>query len=184
MSLVFLTLFVILTSPWFFLISFEKVIPAKFYFPSIDEFLNNFFSYFSFDFLFFSGDPILKNSIPEIGVFHLWELPFLLLGFYFVFLNIKRKWTVLILLILSLTFASFFKPSPNIFISIPLLLLLSIMIAIGIDFPGREFFKRKNLIKVILFFIGLIFIFYNSFFFYHQYKIHYPKRLEKSKTFQ
>lgn len=179
MSLIFLSALIILTSPWFFLVTFEKIIPAVFYFPSIGEFLKNFCSYFSFDFLFFNGDPIFKNSIPEIGVFHLWELPFLLAGFYIIFSSGQKKGLITFSLVILASLASFFKPSPNVFWSVPLLFIFSTIIANGIKFFLEGFFKKKTLVKVILLFLGLVFIFYNSFFFWHQYKVHYPKRLEE-----
>lgn len=182
MSLTILTIITITTSPWFILITFEKIIPAKFYLPEISELLRNFFSYLSFDFLFFSGDPIVENSIPEIGVFHLLELPFFLLGFYLLCSNFKKYWWIIGFLIETTIFASFFKPPPNIFSAIPLFLITSFIITMGFKKCFDDYFKKISLVKLLLGFLFLLFIFYNSFFFWHQYKIHYSKRLEKIKA--
>lgn len=142
MSLAILTILTILTSPWFILVAFEKIIPAAFYIPTITELFRNFFSYFSFDFLFFIGDPVLKNSIPEIGLFHLWELPFFLIGFYLIFSDIKKKWLAVIFLVVTLFFASLSNPSPNLFWSLPYFFISSLIVALGLKFFFKRFLKK------------------------------------------
>lgn len=174
MSLILLIVSIILTSPWFWLIVSKPIIIAQFYIPTFEGFLINFFSYLSFNFLFFEGDLNIRNSVPEIGAFLLWTLPFYLIGLYLILTKKKSDKLIIIICILSLFFASFFKPSPNLLVSLPICLLNSIIIARGIIY-SLTYLKKKPLFLIFI----ILLIIYNLIFFYHQYKIHYPKRLQK-----
>jgi len=179
MPLIVLTVLVVITSPWFLLLAARRVVAGSFYLPSLFEFLTNFFALFSGDFLFFKGDELICNNIPEVGVFYLWQLPFLLLGFY-SFICSKKKKRYLGFLILTAFFSSFFRQAPNIFFSIPFLLLMSATVGQGIIFFIGWLRGTKKAIAIFATVIYLAFIFYNTFFSVHQYKVHYPKKLEQA----
>lgn len=178
MPLIVLAVLIILTSPCFWLIIFKPIISAQFYIPTLRELLINFFSCLSFNFLFFEGDPNIKNNIPETGGFLLWTLPFFLIGGYLILAKVKTYKWLIIFFIVALLFSSFFKPAPNILASLPLFIISSVIISLGIKYFLSSVVKRKirGIFIVLYFFI----ILYNLVFFYHQYKIHYPKRLEKA----
>ncbi len=70
----------------------------------------NFGEYFSLDFLFLHGGYPLRERVPDSGLLYIWQLPFLLLGIYFVF---KKKnmitfllfsWWILLLIPAAVTF--------------------------------------------------------------------------------
>jgi 4-amino-4-deoxy-L-arabinose transferase-like glycosyltransferase len=57
---------------------------------------------FDLEFLFFSGDGGgTMYVVPDSGVLHLWYLPFLLIGFYYLFKksDIRYKWGILLILL-------------------------------------------------------------------------------------
>jgi len=178
MSLVLLTIFITVTSPWFLILVGGKSSIGTFYIPGLAEFFVNLFNLISFDFLFFIGDGVSENSIPEVGVFYLWQLPFLLLGFYW-FAAQKKKAKYLLLLILTIVIGCFFAQAPNILYSVPFLLVMSATIGQGLIFFISRVKKTKKILAVLLVAAYLVFIFYNTFFSIHQYQVHYPKRLEK-----
>jgi len=47
---------------------------------SINHYWRNYAKYFSFDFLFFTGDPIGRHGTRENGVAYVWQLPLFILG--------------------------------------------------------------------------------------------------------
>lgn len=61
------------------------------------NFLKHYFDHYSFEFLFVSGDVNPRLSIRNIGELYLVELPFFLIGLYFIILNLKKKSYLLIL---------------------------------------------------------------------------------------
>ncbi len=62
----------------------------------IPQVLGNYFSHFNPNFLFFNGGSNYQYSVPGSGLFHISLLPFLILGFYQIFLK-KEKWQYFIL---------------------------------------------------------------------------------------
>jgi hypothetical protein len=51
-------------------------------------FVNNYLSYFSLTYFFHLGDQINRHQVQNFGLLYLWQLPFLVAGFYFL---IKTK---------------------------------------------------------------------------------------------
>ena len=171
-----------LLSPWFLLIFKYRGLNYIFYRPSLFELLGNFFSYLSFDFLFFTGNITFGKGIPEVGIFPWWQLPLLISGLYFLSIeNGKRKyWLTAAIITLGIA-ASFFKPAPNLFILIPLIILLSLVSAIGLENLYLALIKKSKLprftiIAIIVF--SLLVIIYNEFFIFHQFIVHYPKKIQ------
>ena len=58
---------------------------------TINQYFRNYTKYFSFDFLFFSGDPIGRHGTRENGVMYLWQLPFFILGLIYSVKSIINK---------------------------------------------------------------------------------------------
>lgn len=58
---------------------------------SLSVFLKNYFSHFTLEFLFISGDPNLRHGNGS-GVLYWWMLPFILLGFIKIFSNFNKNW--------------------------------------------------------------------------------------------
>lgn len=61
------------------------------------SYIENYLSHFSLNWLFISGDFIPRHQPPFFGHMYLWELPFLLLGVYFLFWGKFTKKTKLLI---------------------------------------------------------------------------------------
>ena len=139
----------------------------------LKEYLDGYFKNFSGRFLFTNGDRNPRFSTGEIGNLYLFDLPFLLLGTYFLFK--KRKEAALPIFFWMLVIpvpAAFAKEVPHALRIISILPTYQILTAYGfISF--LNFFKKK---KTFIFWgavFGIIFLF-NIFYFFHNYFIHYP----------
>ena len=71
--------------------------------------LDNYFSYFNFDFLFYQAESPVRETVPDTGFLYLIELPFLLIGVYKILRN-KISWGYFVLgwLIITPAALSFF----------------------------------------------------------------------------
>lgn len=61
------------------------------------SYLDHYFDFFDPTYLFFTGDENPRFSLQTNGILYIWELPFLLIGFYLLFTQ-RKKESVLILL--------------------------------------------------------------------------------------
>lgn len=110
----------------------SRVIHHRYLFYA-DIFAKNYLDHFRFDFLFLKGDyNNYRHSTQKTGCLYLVELPFLLLGIYFIFR--KKKWSLIPLLfwlVLSPIPAAITKASPHGLRSLPLLVPITIIAAFG-----------------------------------------------------
>ena len=137
-------------------------------------YFQNYISYFSFPFLFVGGDGIGRHSIREVGPLFRWELPFLLIGFYYLVKNWKNnsmKVTAFLLLLSPLT-AALTIPSPHLLRSLPLVVPLTILVALGVWMI--LFYNTHHLWKISFMFLLVIFAAFEFFQYLHVYYIHYP----------
>ena len=137
-------------------------------------YLQNYASYFSLPFLFASGDGFGRHTIIDMGNLFRWELPFLLVGIFFLFKNrsaFYAKLLLFVLLIAPLT-AALTRPSPHTLRSLLIVLPLLILSAYGCMILWQ---KQSKLLKVIVLGIG-IFAIYETAFYFHMYYVHYPLR--------
>lgn len=136
-------------------------------------YIRNYLSFFSFDFLFTFGDGIGRHQMPGFGLLYRWQLPFLLIGIFFLLKQKKsllRK-VVFWLLLLSPVAASVARPSPHSLRVLLMVIPLTIFIAFGII---SVFEKRKILFKFTLMAVLFIAIFEFSMYLHHYYA-HYPR---------
>lgn len=131
------------------------------------QFMTNYFSHFSYDFLF--GDKGLPDRyhVANSGLFYLFELPLILLGLIhllqkdrpnFLFLT---SWIALVPIGSALTF----DDVPNLQRTLLMLPALSIISAMGLELLCKK--------KIILFF-GFLFLILNFLYYLHQYYVHVP----------
>ena len=138
------------------------------------DYLRNYLSFFSFDFLFSFGDGIGRHQIPNFGELYRWQLPFFLGG---IFILLRQKKSLIknatFLLFLSTPLAGAVAvPSPHALRSLPLVFPSIMLIAVGILFFVQHFQKYKYKLIVSL---GICLIaFYEFFLYLHFYYIHYP----------
>ncbi len=145
--------------------------PLLRYYLLIKQFLINYFSYFSTDYLFISGDQQGRHSVREMGQLYLWQLLVLVIAF-FQLIKLKKKATylILVLLFISVLPASLSIPSPHALRSLLMVVPISIISAFGLEYLASRRIKGY-------FFSVIIFIFVYSIHSYiHIYYKHYPVR--------
>ncbi len=143
---------------------------------------DNYLSHFDLNFLFINGDEVPRSKVPEMGQFYLIELPFLLLGLFFLLKsNIFQSshklfifsWLFIAPIASSLTFQS-----PSALRALPTVIPLSILVSLGI-YQSYILLSQsfKNNFPAISF-ILLLSCFYTYSFAYYldAYFVHYPKR--------
>jgi len=141
-------------------------------------FLDNYFSHFSGDFLFISGDEIQRNKVPEMGLLYLTEVVFLPLGFYFLIRNRPKNWQIpLFWLAVAPLASSLTFQSPHAIRALNMVIPLVIIVSYGVVNFFKVFNLRQKIFPPIV--LGSLFIIlylWNFAFYLHQYYIHYPKR--------
>lgn len=133
-------------------------------------YLHNYFSYFSLDYLFRFGDQINRHQVHNLGILYLWELPFLISGFYFFTKTSNRflRWIVLFLLLLGPIPAALARPSPhtlrNLFSVIPFTMLAVVGIYQLILQKGTWV---KPLLVILSIIVAVEFGYYLHYYYYH-----------------
>ena len=142
------------------------------------RFADNYLRHFSGSYLFISGDEIQRNRVPETGQFLLIEVPFLILGLYFLIKNKPDGWRFIFwwLLIAPLASSLTFQ-SPHAIRSLNMVIPLVIIISYGLY--QTVLLVKGTGIKYLIqdtIYVILALAYLCSFSSYlHQYYIHYPK---------
>jgi len=138
-------------------------------------FISNYFDYFGFNFLFTTGGLPIWYSIPRVGLLYLLELPFILVGIYYLISekNIYSKIPLVWILIAPIVSAVTMDDVPNINRAVVMFPILDIIAVVGL-LSFLKNFKYKKQAAVL---IGILFLI-NSLYFFHQYfynaKTHKP----------
>jgi 4-amino-4-deoxy-L-arabinose transferase-like glycosyltransferase len=138
-------------------------------------YISNYFSFFSFDFLFSFGDGIGRHQVQDFGEIYRWQIPFFFAGIYFL---LKTKKSVLkyvtFLLFLTIPLAgAVAQPSPHALRSLPLVIPCIIFISVGLLYLIQKIKNHKYKIATLIvigFFALLEFALYLQF-----YYINYPQ---------
>jgi 4-amino-4-deoxy-L-arabinose transferase-like glycosyltransferase len=135
--------------------------------------LKNYLSFFSFNFLFDTGDGIGRHQIHNFGPLFKWELPFLLIGIFAAvkLKNNQIKSIIFFLLLISPLAAAFAVPSPHTLRSLPMVIPLTLLIAMGVFYLFERIHRFK---KLFIFLLGLVVV-YEFAIYTHFYYVHYPK---------
>ena len=143
------------------------------------DFLKNYSSHFSLDFLFITGDTNLRQHSGYFGEFFVVLLPIYLLGVFILFKNIKTKFSAFLLIFLALSPipAAMVYEVPHASRAIYLFIPFSILIAWGLN----EIFLLKN--KILAVFLSLV-ILANASLFYLDYFKDYQSRSSKAWLYQ
>jgi hypothetical protein len=141
------------------------------------EVLKHYFEHFNIRYLFITGDPNPKFSIPEVGLMYLWQLPFFITGLFALFRKREGNWWVIfILLLVGIIPAALATDSPHalrIGVTIPAFLAIC---AYGIVVAYRWLQAQSVSIIVkrsIVVSVSLILV-VNIVYFLHGYFYHYP----------
>lgn len=98
------------------------------------QIIKNYFSHFSYSFLFGSGDSNPRSNIPGFGELYLIELPFLIAGaVYLVKKRVNFWWLPILAIILGPIPAAITKESPHALRSILMFPFFSLVIGLGIN---------------------------------------------------
>ncbi len=150
-----------------------------------EKFTQNYFSYFSLNFLFTEGSP--DNSYANLsgrGLLHLWELPLLLATVWFFYKRReKRRWILLTWLLLAGVPAALSKEPFHANRAITFLPLWSILSAYGAYFSWEFLSKRFPRLKKTILLLGLVILVSSLFFFLEEYFSHAPKKLAKGLSY-
>lgn len=122
-------------------------------------FTRNYFSHFSFDFLFFGGDKNLRSQMPGFGEIYSLSLPFLFLGLLKLAKKKDFKFLFLIFLFLIAPIpASLTKESPHSLRSILFAFLMPLVISLGIiDFVAIFEKGKQKMFLALIYFSYLVF---------------------------
>lgn len=152
---------------------------------NLSIFTRNYLSFFSPDFLFLKGDPILRHSTGQFGVFYPFLLPFILYGAYRFFLTAKPKARHLFLvwILASPLPAAITKDGSGYLLRvITLLPFLTYFAALGIT-DSPSWFKTKWLRLLYVLGLSLVGI-YSAFAFFFSYFHVYPYQLETARSYE
>jgi len=149
----------------------------------INIFTRNYLSFFSPDFLFLKGDPVLRHSTGQVGAFFSFLIPFMIYGAFLLFKSNKRKikQMFLIWILISPLPAAITKDGfgylPRAITMMPFLTYLS---ALGLVESVKLIKPRfKPIYLLAITGIGFYFVYYFLFAYFHV----YPARAAKSYEF-
>lgn len=137
--------------------------------------LQNYSQYFSLDFLALNGGYPQRLRIPNVGLFYVWQIIFLLLGIYTAFRKHTREGLFLLCLwiFLLLPAAITFDDIPNVYRTVVIVPILIIFIGLGIKEGHRQLISIGNKRITAIFIAGFLLIFlYEGVYFVHQYIVH------------
>lgn len=141
-------------------------------FVFLNTFLENYFRNNSLEFYFINGDLYPRHDIIGMGLLYLWELPFFILGIYYLaILKTKKKWIVFTWWLIGGIPASLTTGSPHALRTLSSLPVYIIFTTIGIYFVfivlrGKQALLGKIYLLcfpllVLYYFISYIFFYYD-----------------------
>ncbi|MFC1646654.1 ArnT family glycosyltransferase [Patescibacteria group bacterium] len=136
--------------------------------------LSGYLSHFSLKWWFISGDNP-RHHASDVGMLHLWELPFLFIGIYAVFKKKNKLTTVLFSwFLLSPVAASPTTELPHGIRTLVFLPTFQVFIAFGLWEVFKYVKFNKTLIVKVSTILYSIFVIGNIFYYFHMYYIHSP----------
>ncbi len=135
-------------------------------------FSQNYLSHFSPNFFLLGADNNIRHFVHDKELVSLWRLTFVVIGAIFLILKRHESLKVLIpLLLFSPIAASITLPSPHALRSLPMLPVITILAAVGLNHLNKYFSRnRKILFSVIIIFIAIL----PTSHYLHELFFHYP----------
>jgi len=122
-------------------------------------FIKNWLSHFNGNFLFVLGDLIERSKVPGMGQMYLFDIPFVLFGFYFLFLKRPKYWQLIIFwLLLAPVAAAMTYQSPSALRANNMVVPMVIVSAYGFLNIIEWFKGRVKALRVIFYIVLLVFI--------------------------
>jgi len=144
------------------------------------SYAKHYFDFFNPQYLFFTGDVNPRFSAQASGELWLWELPFILIGFY-ILLKMRNKTALFILLwfLLAPVAAATARETPHALRSETYIPVYELLAALGLVASGVHLYgKRKLLQWVVIFVVGAVALF-EGVYFLHEYFVTYPVTYEQ-----
>lgn len=144
--------------------------------------IDGYLRHFDLKWLFFDGD-IPRHHAPGVGLLYLWELPFLFVGAYKLFFNGKDARKIVFWWFLMAPIAA--SPTTELPHSVRTLTFLptfQIFVAYGIfSMINSRNLERSifGIFRRLLVFSYLIFMMFNTVYYFHQYYVHLPVELSQ-----
>lgn len=136
------------------------------------HFLKHYFDHFEPKYLFISGDRNPRFSTQDAGLFYLFELPLLLMGFYYLLRKKDQNLKFLLFwLAVALIPSSLAKETPHALRTLSQIPAPQIMAAIGV---WGIYKKSQTKYRKFLHFAFCILIFSNVVYYFHSYWVHWP----------
>jgi len=149
----------------------------------INIFVRNYLSFFSPDFLFLKGDPVLRHSTGQVGAFFPFLIPFMIYGAFLLFKSSKRKikQMFLVWILVSPIPAAITKDGAGYLLrAITMMPFLTYLSALGLVESVKLIKPRFRPIYLLAIAgIGFYFVYYFLFAYFHV----YPARAAKSHEF-
>ncbi len=140
------------------------------------DFLKHYFDNFSGRFLFTHGDVNPRLAVQTMGQLYIWDMPFLLLGIYWLIKRKEKNLPVLILWMLIAPIpAATARETPHALRMFSILPTFQIVIAYGLYHLSLKIKERFNLKSAYLLPVICLFLSFNIFYYLHNYYIHYPR---------
>lgn len=138
--------------------------------------VKGYLDHFNPDFLFLHGDGGRQHHAVNVGMLYLWDLPFILIGIFFLLKKIDKRLLLLFLWFLIAPFPSAISSgTPHPVRAINMIPAFQIFSAVGLI---SVIYKIKELRQPLLSVLSIIFIFLafilNVAYYLHQYYIHTP----------
>lgn len=144
----------------------------------ISEFFHHYFDDLSPNFLFIKGDGNPKFSIQDVGEMYIWEFPFFIFGFLYLFRKKEGNYMIIPLwLVIGLIPAATARETPHALRIEAALPTFQIISAYGLYYAILLFnfkFKGYNLRKTFIYLISTL-VFFNFIYFYHNLFTNYSK---------
>jgi len=136
-------------------------------------FINNYLSYFSLTYFFHLGDQINRHQVQNFGLLYLWQLPFLVAGFYFLSKtkNLLLRFITLFLLLVGPIVPAIALPSPHTLRFLSGTIPSTLLTTLGI----YQIYITKIKWRKIVFFAMATFVAVSFIYFIDYYFIHYPR---------
>ncbi|MBU0618998.1 phospholipid carrier-dependent glycosyltransferase [Patescibacteria group bacterium] len=142
------------------------------------HFLKHYFDHFEPQYLFISGDRNPRFSTQDVGLFYLFELPLLLIGFYQLVVK-KNQYTKFLILwvLVALIPSALAKETPHALRTLSVMPVPQMVAALG-AWQVWQVLKNKRFWHLLF---GIL-IFINIIYYFHSYYVHWPT--ESAKEWQ
>lgn len=150
-------------------------------FSTIWQYINNLFSYFSVDFFFISGSTHGNQGIGNVGLFYLFELPFMIQGIISI-VRKKMEWGFLLIFwsVLTIAVAALTRDVPHATRSFFLIVPVTAFVSFGV-FEFYTWIKKMALhIKYPILIIVVMISFYNIVYYFSSYYFRFPIKYAKA----